>query len=279
MQDTPKVTLADYHAVVVNSSGGKDSQTALREIVRLAERQKYPKDQIVVSHQDLGDMEWPDTKELVCEQAGHYDLPVIISKYRNKQGKELTLLDYIRRRKFWPSNKQRYCTSEFKRGPGSRVLTMVATGVRSKLGKGTVVRLLQVFGFRAQESTSRAKKLVFCRDPRNSRGNQQVDIFLPIHHWTEEEVWRDIGESGVPHHPAYDLGMPRLSCSFCIFAPRGALLIAGRARPEMLQTYVELEKEIGHTFQNKKPLADIQAAIAAGEQPDMEAMRGGCWNM
>jgi hypothetical protein len=53
-------------------------------------------------------------------------------------------------------------------------------------------------------------------------------------------------------------------------------MIAGKANPELLAEYVQVEREIGHTFQHNKPIADIQAAIQAGEQlPQMN----GAWNM
>jgi 3'-phosphoadenosine 5'-phosphosulfate sulfotransferase (PAPS reductase)/FAD synthetase len=78
------------------------------------------------------------------------------------------------------------------------------------------------------------------------------------------EVWERIRRSGVPHHPAYDLGMPRLSCSFCIFAPPAALLLAGKHRPELLAEYVAIEEEIGHTFRHRLSLRVIQEELAAG---------------
>ena len=37
--------------------------------------------------------------------------------------------------------------------------------------------------------------------------------------WKVEDVWARIKASGVEHHKAYDLGMSRLSCCFCVFAP------------------------------------------------------------
>ena len=76
-----------------------------------------------------------------------------------------------------------------------------------------------------------------------------------------------IKASGVRHHPAYDLGMPRLSCCFCIFSPRSALLLAGKHNPELLGEYVRVEQAIGHTFRKELPLADIQQALADGEEP------------
>jgi hypothetical protein len=71
----------------------------------------------------------------------------------------------------------------------------------------------------------------------------------------------------VPWHRAYDLGMPRLSCCFCIFAPRSALLLAGKHNPELLDEYVRVEKEIGHSFRLELPLAEVQRALAEGEEP------------
>ncbi len=262
------MNLYHWRWIVVNSSGGKDSQAALQVVVDACDARGIDRSRIVVSHQDLGDMEWPGTKELVMAQAAHYGLRVEVSKYRNKAGEELTLLDYVRKRGKWPDNKNRFCTSEFKRGPGGRVIT--------KLFREDPGPVLNVFGFRADESPARANKSVFIRNPRVSTASREVWDWLPIHDWSEEDVWEAIRKSGVPHHPAYDLGMPRLSCRFCIFAPRAALLIAGRANPELLDAYCELETEIGHTFQNGKSINGIRDAIRAGEQP---AKVDGAWNM
>jgi len=263
-----KPDLAQFRWIVINSSGGKDSQTALRVIVAECDSLGIPRDRVVVSHQCLGEMEWKGTLELVRQQAAHYGLRVEVSKYRNNRGEELNLLDYVRNRRMWPDSKNRFCTSEFKRSPGARVIT--------KLSREAPGDVLQVFGFRAEESPSRAKKSVYALNTRLSRTSRQVFDYLPIHEWTEAQVWTDIRSSGVPHHQAYDLGMPRLSCAFCIFAPKAALLIAGKANPELLDKYVALEAEIGHSFQNGKPIEQIKAAIAAGETPG--AMSGN-WNM
>lgn len=262
--------LKDYDYIVVNSSAGKDSQTSLRAIVSLADRNNYPRERIIVSHQCLGRMEWPGTQDLARAQAEHYGLEFIVTKYRNRHSEPLSLLEYVSNRGKWPDNKNRYCTSDFKRGPGGRVLTML----RKRLGKK--VKVLYVFGFRAEESPNRAKKPVFEINERQSNGVKDIRNYLPIHDWTESEVWADIEESGVPHHEAYDLGMPRLSCMFCIFAPKPALIIAGRAHPELLDEYIELEKKINHTFRHNFSLVEVREAIEKDEEPG--AMNGS-WNM
>jgi 3'-phosphoadenosine 5'-phosphosulfate sulfotransferase (PAPS reductase)/FAD synthetase len=94
-----------------------------------------------------------------------------------------------------------------------------------------------------------------------------VDDWLPLHAWTVDEVWRRIRASGVRHLPAYDLGMPRLSCCFCIFSPRAALLLAGKHNPALLAEYVAVERAIGHSFRKELPLAAVQEALARGEEP------------
>ncbi|MBQ1164686.1 phosphoadenosine phosphosulfate reductase family protein, partial [Streptomyces sp. A73] len=75
-------------------------------------------------------------------------------------------------------------------------------------------------GLRAEESSGRAKKPVLSVDDAASSGVREVVTWLPSLHWTEAEVWARIKASGVRYHWAYDKGMKRLSCSFCVLASR-----------------------------------------------------------
>jgi 3'-phosphoadenosine 5'-phosphosulfate sulfotransferase (PAPS reductase)/FAD synthetase len=122
-------------------------------------------------------------------------------------------------------------------------------------------------GLRAEESPARARRSPSAFDPRASNGRRHVDVWLPIHSWSVQQVWDRIRASGVRHHPAYDLGMPRLSCCFSIFSPRSALLLAGKHNPDLLAEYVEVERQIGHKFRLELPLASIQEALNRGEEP------------
>jgi 3'-phosphoadenosine 5'-phosphosulfate sulfotransferase (PAPS reductase)/FAD synthetase len=122
-------------------------------------------------------------------------------------------------------------------------------------------------GLRAEESPARARRRPFERDVRASNGKRLVDVWLPLHSWTVDQVWQRIRASGVRHHPAYDLGIPRLSCCFCIFSPRSALLLAGKHNPELLAEYVAVERRIGHRFRMELSLASVQQALADGEEP------------
>jgi 3'-phosphoadenosine 5'-phosphosulfate sulfotransferase (PAPS reductase)/FAD synthetase len=230
-------------------------------VVELADRAGVPRRRLVVAHADLGRVEWPGTRELAEVQARHYDLEfVAVSRAQGD------LLQHIAQRGKFPSPKVRFCTSDHKRLPISRVFTHL-TGRSLQAGLAPPIRLLNCLGMRAQESPARARRSPFGPNEMASNGRRWVDDWLPLHAWTLEQVWDRVRASGVPHHPAYDLGMPRLSCCFCIFSPRSALLLAGKHNPGLLAEYVELERRIGHRFRLKLPLADIQDALRKGEQP------------
>lgn len=252
--------LADYDLIIINSSGGKDSLCAIWEVNRIAEEQGYSNERIVVSHQDLGRMEWQGTKELAQRQSDHFGFPMLVSKRRNKDGYEETLLEYVKRRGKWPSNKQRYCTSDFKRGPGARIVTALTKGM-------TGMKVLYVFGFRSDESPARSKKVKLSVNKLLSNKSREVHDWLPIHDWSTKKVWSTIKDNNLPYHQAYNLGMPRLSCVFCIFSPFDALVTAGYANRELLDEYVQVEQEIGHTFRENLSLAEVKQAIESGYKP------------
>ena len=252
------ITISDYDVILVNSSAGKDSQAMLHYVYQLA-AQANCTDRIVVVHADLGRVEWKGTRELAEAQAAHYGVRFEVVTYIGKNGP--TLLDYVRKRGKWPSSKMRYCTSDLKRGPVGPLITRLAREV------GPGAKILNCLGFRAEESPARAKRIPFEIDVQKSSRQRTVWTWYPIFDWNAQDVWNCIKASGVAHHPAYDLGMPRLSCCFCIFAPKDALVIAGRANPELLDEYVALETEIGHDFKHKQPIAKIKALIESGYQP------------
>lgn len=245
--------LKAYDWIVINSSAGKDSQAMLDYVVELAGPEL--KSRLVVVHADLGRVEWKGTRELAQAQAEHYGL-----RFEVAQREQDDLLEYVEKRGFWPSSKARFCTSEFKRAPIAKILTKLARE------SGRPVRILSCMGLRAQESPARSKLQAFELDARNTNSKRTVERWLPIHSWTAAQVWARIRASGVAHHPAYDAGMPRLSCCFCIFAPKAALMLAGKHNPELLEEYVRVERKIDHKFRQDFSLAQMQAELAAGAQ-------------
>jgi 3'-phosphoadenosine 5'-phosphosulfate sulfotransferase (PAPS reductase)/FAD synthetase len=247
----PAQDLTDYNYVLLNTSAGKDSQVTLDVVTKLAQDQGAC-DRLLAVHCDLGRLEWPGTKELALEQVAHYDLPVAVVENKPWKG---DLLAKIEHRGRWPgrvSNGRtiRYCTSEFKTGPVQQLCTQLVKDLRANGHQGQV-RILNVLGIRADESKERAKRLPFKHLDKG--WSNSFD-------WTQAEVWERIHQSGVPYHSAYDEGMPRLSCSFCVFASKNALIRAAQLRPDLAQEYLGVEQRTGFRFKDELSMADIIAA-------------------
>lgn len=283
----PDLSLFDL--IVVSTSGGKDSQVALDIAVREAQRAGVL-DRLVVLHADLGADEWLGTGELAKAQSDHYGVPFLtcsrIGQLKTDgRGALYTkgerfgdLHDYVTRRKAahvrgaqaskpaWYSPAVRFCTSEFKRGPLRRAtIKLVAEWRRAHPGrKRSRCRVLSVQGLRADESRARAKRSPLSRDHGFTRGRREVWTWLPCHDWSEREVWATIRDSRAPYHWAYDIGMPRLSCTLCIFAPRAALTLAGHYNRQRLVEKVELERHTGDTFKANLALSEVLRDVDAG---------------
>lgn len=257
------IDLTDYDLIVISTSAGKDSQAMLDQVADLAFGAGVS-DRLVAVHADLGRVEWPGTKELAAEQAANYKIPFAIVKKVDTKKAPADLLDRVRVRGMWPSSAARWCTSDHKRGPIRKHFTQLARGwAERNPNAGRPCRILSCMGMRAQESPARAKRPVFVPGIVATR-NQVVDEWNPIHHWTEERVWERIKQTGVRHHPAYDAGMPRLSCSFCVLASRSALVTAARLRPELAAEYLAVEEETGHDFRQDLPMREV-VELAASE--------------
>lgn len=244
--------LRSYDFIVVNTSAGKDSQAMLDEVVYQCDRAGVSRGKIVAVHADLGRVEWKGVKELAALQASLYPVRFEVVSRRNGD-----LLQHVEERGMWPSSAARYCTSDHKRGQVGTLFTRL----------GDDVRILNCMGMRAQESKARSKLPVFEPNKRYTNSKRSVDTWHPILAWTVDQVWERIRRSGVPYHYAYDLGMPRLSCCFCIFAPKDALMLAGQHNPELLAEYVAVEARIDHSFKDGFKIAEIQSALARGERP------------
>ena len=293
------IDLHDYDIIIINSSGGKDSSVALWEMDRLIKQQGYPKDRVFVSHQDLGVEEWDGTQALAKAQADMFGYEFIVSTVRKEGKKGPEGYDTICNRTLskhykniervkkgelkklpppWPDPNNRWCTSDFKRTPGGRVITALTKDIDRP-------KVLYIFGFRAQESDARGLIPILAKNKDHSSMNKKdpekklVYNFLPVHDWLEDRVWEVIHENKIPYHEAYNLGMPRLSCCFCIYASRDALVIAGRANPEKLQKYVDVEKETGFVFKiDGTSLEEVQQAIEDGYDPTPEKGKALEWD-
>lgn len=250
--------LSSYDVILVNSSAGKDSQAMLTHVVGLADAAGVERGRIVVVHADLGRVEWAGTRELAAEQAAHYGL-----RFEVVQREIGDLLDQIEARGMFPSSTARYCTSDQKTSQVAKLMTRLAADHRAA-GNAGPIQILNCLGIRAEESPARAKKQAFHQDSVTN-GRRHVDRWLPIFDWTEVEVWNTIRRSGVRYHEAYDLGMPRLSCVFCVLAGRKELVLAAKHNPELAAEYVAVEQRIRHSFKADLSMAQIVADAEAGQ--------------
>jgi len=262
--------LSSYDWILVNSSAGKDSQAMLDYLVSLVDEQGVSRSRMVVVHCDLGRVEWEGTAELAAEQAAHYGLRFEIVE--RELGDLLTQVEQRHEANLakgrdiapWPSSTTRWCTSDQKTAQVLKLITRL-TAEHSHLGRQ--VRILNCLGIRAEESAARAKKADWEKDPKACNTKRDVDRWLPIFAWSEEQVWDRIWASGVRWHDAYDKGMSRLSCCFCVLAAKGDLLIAARNNKGLAQEYLAVEVKVGKRFTNDLSMADL---IAAAERADAE---------
>jgi 3'-phosphoadenosine 5'-phosphosulfate sulfotransferase (PAPS reductase)/FAD synthetase len=160
-------------------------------------------------------------------------------------------------------------TSDHKRGPGRKLLTRLV----KELGLPRPARVLHVFGFRAEESDTRAKKTPFHynADASGAGTVRKVHEWYPVHHWTEDQVWSAIHASGVQYAWPYDAGMRRLSCRLCVLAGQKDLVLAAALSPDVAKQYAAVEDANvgrgqldgdarGRTFQARRSTHQIIAA-------------------
>lgn len=213
---------------VINHSGGKDSQAMTSYLRKLV-----PHEQLVIVHAELPEVDWegiPEHIEATCE-----GIPVHYCQARK------TFFEMVDHRGMWPSPKYRQCTSDLKRGPIEKTIRRIL----KDRGQWLVVNCM---GLRAQESPSRRKATVFKVSTGNSVAGREWYDWLPIHAWKIEEVFAEISRSGQRPHWAYEAGMTRLSCCFCIMASRGDMQTAARLKPELFQRYLETERRLDQTM-------------------------------
>ena len=219
--------------VSLSVSGGKDSQAMTILLARTV-----PRDQLVVVHAPLGEVEWPGTVEHI-ENTMPAGVPLIYAPVAS--GK--TLLDRVEERGKWPGPRARFCTRDFKISPIERELRRYLKAHPRFAG-----RVVSAIGIRRDESSDRARRSPWKRSDRNSRAGRDWFDWLPIFDLTAQDVFRVIREAGQSPHWVYAKGLSRCSCSLCIFSSRRELRRAAELRPSLYRKFVMLERRIGHTL-------------------------------
>lgn len=218
--------------VVCDHSGGKDSQAMFSYL-----KSFVPKDQLIVIHAHLPGVEWEGVVDHITNTIDGYEFHEVKAKK--------TFLEMVERRGMWPSSSTRQCTSDLKRDPIDAQIRKIA----KERGVNTIINCM---GIRAQESAARAKKNPFKVNTRNSVAGRQWFDWYPIFEMSVEWVWQTIAEAGQKRHWAYDAGMSRLSCCFCILGNKADHKIAAKLNPALLDQIDALEHKIGHTLISPK---------------------------
>ena len=241
---------------VVNHSGGKDSQAMaikLKEIL--------PPEQVLAVHAILPEVDWegipehiegtlPDGWELIYCQAGKTFFEMVERRYEKDNN-----------RPCFPSPAIRQCTSDLKRGPIDKAVRhwLKAHPEHNK-------RVVHCVGIRAEESSARAKAPVWKRIDRESKAGREVFHWHPIAEMLIDEVFETIKNANEKPHWAYEAGMSRLSCAFCIMGSKADLATAARLKPDLYQRYVDLEKKTGFTMMMSKLTLEEVTGIPAGRK-------------
>ena len=229
--------------MAINSSGGKDSQAMTILLARIV-----PRDQLLVVHAPLGEVEWPGTIEHI-EKTIPAAVPLIFARVAS--GK--SLLERVEERGKFPGAQQRWCTSDLKVSPIERELRRYLKAHPRFAG-----RIVSAIGIRRDESRARSKRIPWARSDRNSRAGREWFDWLPIFDLSTDDVFRVIRDASQSPHWVYAQGISRCSCSLCIFSSRSDLRRAAELRPSLYRRYAALEKRIGHTLSpSGVPLPDL----------------------
>lgn len=250
----PVQLLRDNAALILSISGGKDSDAMCHHLLERRQAEGWSGD-VVMVHADLGRAEWHNTTDYVHNLAQRKGLPLHIVRWTHGD-----LIDRIWQRYYadpsrpcWPSSKVRYCTSDLKRAP-------ISKWIRNTYPTGRVVCAI---GLRAEESSARARKTaVSVREDCTAPTLNRLTLnWLPIHDWTESDVWDCIQQHGNICHEAYRLGNHRLSCACCVLASVNDLLNGAVHNPDTYRELCRIEAVTGYSFRKDFWLSDLKPGL------------------
>jgi 3'-phosphoadenosine 5'-phosphosulfate sulfotransferase (PAPS reductase)/FAD synthetase len=275
MIELMKIAQAKGAHFISNISGGKDGQAMTRTLVQNGFQVH------ALIHADLGTIEWHQSKQMCQQQADEYGIPLHIVKRNDGLG----LLEIIERRKnklagsgkpFWPSSKNRFCTSDTKRDP-----------INVFYRNHNHDFIISCVGIRAAESSSRSKMEPAEINTRASStfyagmtveqaianykpGKRLVVQWFPVFYFSLDDVWATYNTSAQeleqcrasyastgtvpaqwPFHPAYVFGNSRVSCVVCPFAAGNGcndIRVGAKHRPDVVQILASWENETGFTY-------------------------------
>lgn len=208
---------------IVNFSGGKDSLALLLWV-----KSHYPTNPIVSLYNDTG-FEHPGVLEYIQEVTHQVEVPLIVL---DSPG----LLNIVKERGDIPGFGCRFCTSSLKREPAS-------AWIRRNFPSGKVINC---FGFRAEESFSRSKKLQLSRYERLCTLNREVLNFSPLLDWKTYDIVEFVKSQGFRLFHVYEY-LSRLSCRYCFLSGKRSQEAVRINDPEGFFLVSEILESIGYS--------------------------------
>jgi 3'-phosphoadenosine 5'-phosphosulfate sulfotransferase (PAPS reductase)/FAD synthetase len=149
----------------------------------------------------------------------------------------------------WFSPAFRTCTSGWKVSPIEKI-------IRADMKARGATVCFNVTGIRAEESNQRAKKnplfLNMNLTNTSKRAMRTCYDWMPIFHYSVEDVWQEVKKAGKTMHPAYGEFAgdknDRLSCVVCMMANLNDITLGVLARPDIYHEYIAVERIIKHTM-------------------------------
>lgn len=226
--------------IYVSHSGGKDSQAMLAFLIRLG-----LKDKITIIHSDLGEMEWEEMKPWIEKTSQGLECNVVSSEY--------DFFSLARKYGRIPSGMNQFCTDFLKTKP-------IRNWIHDDMYKRGFKTAINATGMRAEESPRRAKKTPFMLSKGKGSSNMHqprkhsehtVWDYMPIFHYTAQEVFDEIALAGQKPHEIYSQGFSRLSCVLCVNGRIAEHQEAAKRRPELARKFAKLERDLGKTVRRK----------------------------
>jgi 3'-phosphoadenosine 5'-phosphosulfate sulfotransferase (PAPS reductase)/FAD synthetase len=255
--------LKSYDLIIVSFSGGKDSAACFFHLLDLG---VSPND-MELWHQDVDGLDgeffdWPVTRSYVrafAEAFGvdHYfqwrhggfkremtrlDRPTAPTSFEMPGGELKTIggagPDNTRMQfpQVTANLAQRWCSAYLK--------IDVCTAALRNDPRFKSSRVLLVTGERGEESSARSKYPQFEVHKSANKG-RTVHQWRPILHWKEQRVWDIMRENRVVPHPAYRIGLGRVSCMSCIFGGDDQWHTVRQLNPTLFTEISRYEQEFG----------------------------------
>lgn len=275
----------DYDKVIVAFSGGKDSLACVLHLLESG----VSRDRIELWHHDIDGnaepfMDWPVTAAYCRAVADALGLPIYFSWREGGFLREMLRSDaptggvvtqtpdgdlYLpskgdrlgTRLKFpqvSASLSTRWCSSYLKIDVAARAITGQA---RFRSGN-----YLMVTGERAEESANRAK-YAEVEPHRATTRARRVDQCRAVLHWPEAKVWEIIERHRIRPHPAYLIGLSRVSCMWCIFGSKAQWATGRAMAPAAFAKVAGYERQFGVTIRRDGSITQAADAGVPLEAP------------